>query len=187
MKNADFTVSVKVDGAIFKDFALFDTFHRQRRWKSPAIFVSIMLLFSLIAFSRVGKAEQAVLLGTVLLCIGLLLPVVYFLNFFLSVHTQVKKLGLNIPRYVYTLQFGKHSGVEISSDKEQVALGWDELFAAYRTNRCIYLYAAPHRAYLLPNEQIENGADELWALIISATPQLQLHDYRNGRHTPLAL
>lgn len=187
MKNADFTVSVKVDGAIFKDFALFDTFHRQRRWKSPTIFVSIMLLFSLIAFSCVGKAEQAALLGGVLLSVGILLPVVYFLNFFLSVHTQIKKLGLNIPRYVYTLQFSKYNGVEVSSDKEQIAYGWDELFAAYRTNRCIYLYAAPYRAYLLPNEQIENGADELWALIISGLPQLQVHDYRNDRHTPLVL
>ena len=186
MKNADFAVSVKVDQTIFKHFALFDTFRRQRRWKAPAVFVSLMSLFSLLAFSRVGKAEQAALLGVVLLSIGLLLPLVYFFNFFLSVHTQIKKLGLKTPQYVYTLQFSKDSGVEVSSNKEQVSFGWNKLFAAYRTNHCIYLYATPRRAYLLPNEQIENGAEGLWSLIKSAMPQLQVHDFRNGRHTPPA-
>lgn len=186
MKNADFAVSVKIDQTIFKHFALFDTFRHQRRWKAPAIFIGIMSLFSFIAFSRVGKVEQAALLGVVLLSIGLLLPAVYFANFFLSVHTQIKKLGLKTPQYVYTLHFSKHCGVKVSSNKEQVSFGWDELFAAYRTNHCIYLYAAPHRAYLLPNEQIENGAEALWSLIISAMPKLQVHDFRNGRYTPPA-
>lgn len=186
MKKADFTVSVKINQTIFKHFALFDTFRRQRRWKAPVIFIGIMSLFSFIAFSRVGKAEQAALLGIVLLSIGLLLPAVYFANFFLSILTQIKKLGLKTPRYIYTLQFCQHSGVEVSSDKEQVAYGWDELFAAYRTNHCIYLYAAPHRAYLLPNEQIENGSEALWSLIISAMPKLQVHDFRNDRYTPPA-
>lgn len=186
MKKVDFTVSVKIDQTIFKHFALFDTFGRQRRWKAPAVFICIMSLFSLIAFSQVGKAEQAALLGVVLLSIGLLLPAVYFLNFFLSVHTQIKNLGLRTPRYVYTLQFSQHSGVEVSSDKEQVSYNWDELFAAYRTNHCIYLYAAPRRAYLLPDAHVENGSEALWSLIVSAMPQLQVHDFRNGRHTPPA-
>lgn len=180
MKKAAFTVFVKVDGDIFKHFALFDTFRRQGRWKSPAVFAGIMLFFSLIAFSRVGKVGQAALLGGVLLGVGVLLPAVYFSSFFLSVRTQVKKLGLAKPRHVYTLRLDKDGGVEISSDREQAAYRWDELFAAYRTSRCIYLYAAPRRAYLMPNEQIENGAEALWGLISSAMPTHQTHDCRNG-------
>ncbi|WMJ85107.1 YcxB family protein [Oscillospiraceae bacterium LTW-04] len=181
MKKAAFTVPVKVDGNIFKDFALFDTFRLQRRWKSPAVFVGIMLLLSPIAFSQVGKVEYAGLLGGVLLGIGALLPAVYFLSFFLSVRTQIRKLGLATPRHVYTLQFNKNDGVEASADKEQITYRWDELFAVYRTNHSIYLYVAPRKAYLLPNEQIEHGADALWSLMLSAMTVAKVHDYRNDR------
>lgn len=181
MKKADFIVPVKIDGNIFKHFALFDTFGRQRRWISPAVFGSIMLLFSLIAFSQTGKAQQAALLGSVLLGVGVLLPAIYFFSFDRSVRTQIKKLGLTKRRYVYTLELDKNNGVAVSADKEQTAYRWDELFAAYRTSRGIYLYAAPTRAYLMPNEQIEGGADALWALLSAAMPLSQLHDRRRSR------
>ncbi len=181
MKSADFTIHVKVDGDIFKHFAWFDTFVRQRRWRSPAVFVGIMLLFSFIAFSRVGKVEQAALLGSVLLGVGVLLPAVYFFNFNRSVHIQVKKLGLAKPRQVYTLRLSQSGGVAVSADNEQADYRWEALFAAYRTNRSIYLYAAPTRAYLIPNDQIVGGADALWALLTDVMPAPRLHDRRRGQ------
>ena len=181
MKKSDFTVHAKIDGDIFKHFALFDTFVRQRRWRSPAAFVGIMLLFSLIAFSQTGKVERAALLGGVLLGVGMLLPAVYIFSFDRSVRTQIKKLGLTKPRHVYTLQLNQNDGVMVLADKQQAAYRWEELFAAYRTNRCIYLYAAPVRAYLIPNEQIEGGADALWALLSAVMPLSQLHDHRRNR------
>lgn len=181
MKKTDFTVAVKIDSAIFKHFALFDTFVRQHRWKSPAIFAGIMLLFSLIAFSQSGRVEQAALLGGVLLSVGVLLPAVYFVSFERSVRAQIKKLGLTKPRQVYTLRLNQNDGVTVTADKEQAAYRWDALFAVYRTDRGIYLYAAPTRAYLMPNEQIETGADALWALLSAVMPTAQLHDCRHHR------
>lgn len=181
MKKVEFTVPVKVDGDIFKHFAVFDTFRRQRRWISPAVFACIMVFFSLIAFSRVGRAEQAALLGGVLLGVGLLLPFVYFFSFFLSVRTQIKKLGLTAPQYAYTLLLDRKDGVKVSTQQEQAAYRWNELFAAYRTNHCIYLYTTPRRAYLLPDQQIAGGADALWALLAATMPVSQLHDCRRGR------
>ena len=59
-----------------------------------------MIGFSCVCFALRGQAEQAVLLGGTLLAVGLLLPAAYFLNFFLSVRTHVKKLGLTTPQHV---------------------------------------------------------------------------------------
>ncbi len=179
MKKASFDIPVKVDGDIFKHFAWFDTFLRQRRWVSPALFAGIMIFFSFIAFSRVGKSQQAALIGSVLLGVGLLLPTVYFLSFHLSVRTQIKKLGLTTPRHVYTLELDGETGVMASTEKEKTAFCWHELFAAYRTNRAIYLYATPRRAYLLPNGQIPTGPDTLWAFLTTVMSPAQLHDRRN--------
>ncbi|MDR2043515.1 MAG: YcxB family protein [Clostridium sp.] len=176
---ADFIASVKVDGKIFRRFALFDTFHR--RWLSPALFMGIMLIFSFLAFSRVGKTQQAALLGGVLSGLGVLLPAAYFLNFYLSVCAQVKKLGLAVPRYAYTLWFDGENGVSVSAGKEELFFRWNELFAVYRAARCIYLYTSPDRAYLLPDGQIEGGADELWTLLSSRLPKLRFLDIRRRR------
>lgn len=178
MKKTDFTVAVKIDSNTFKHFALFDTFIRQRRWRSPAIFAGIMLVFSMIAFSQSGRVGQAALLGGVLLGVGILLPAVYFVSFERSVRAQIKNFGLTKPRQVYTLRLNQNDGVAVTADKEQAAYRWNALFAAYRTDRGIYLYAAPTRAYLMPNEQIEGGADALWAFLSAVMPTVQLHDCR---------
>lgn len=101
----ELTVMVHIDGRLFRNFALFDTFRRQRKWVSPALFAAIMIGFSCVCFALRGQAEQAVLLGGTLLAVGLLLPAAYFLNFFLSVRTQVKKLGLTTPSMYTQLPF----------------------------------------------------------------------------------
>lgn len=181
MKKASFDVSVKVDGDIFSHFAWFDTFRRQRRWISPAIFSGIMIFFSIIAFSQAGRIEQAALLGGILLGVGILLPAVYLFSFFLSIQTQIKKLGLAKPRHVYTLVLDSEKGTAVFTENEKAAYRWNELFAAFRADRAIYLYATPRRAYLLPNEQIEGGVDELWSFLSCVMSDAQLHDCRNRR------
>lgn len=181
MNKTDFTVTVKMDGDIFKQFAWFDTFRLQRRWISPAVFSGIMLLFSLIAFSQVNKVGQAALLGSVLLGVGVLLPTVYFLSFYRSLRAQIKKLSLSAPRHVYTVYLGRERGVEITAGSERGTFRWDALFAAYRTKRCIYLYVLPRRAYLLPNEQIKGGSDALWALLSEMMPASKLHNGQSSR------
>ena len=41
----ELTVMVHIDGRLFRNFALFDTFRRQRKWVSPALFAAIALCF----------------------------------------------------------------------------------------------------------------------------------------------
>ena len=103
------------------------------------------------------------------------MPAAYFLNFFLSVRTQVKKLGLTTPQHVYTVVFQGQSGVSVSTDREQAFYSWEQLYAAYRVPDGIYLYAAPQRAYLLPADQIAGGVDGLWELLCTKLPQKNLH------------
>lgn len=66
----ELTVMVHIDGRLFRNFALFDTFRRQRKWVSPALFAAIMIGFSCVCFALRGQAEQAVLLGGTLLAVG---------------------------------------------------------------------------------------------------------------------
>lgn len=172
-------ISVKIDGKTFRKFALFDTWLRQKRWHSPAIFAALMLVFSVLCFLLRNLAEGAVLLGAVLLGVGLLLPAGYFLSFLLGVNGQIQKMGLEFKaKEVYTLELDRAEGVAVSNGTEQVKLGWAQLYGAYRVKDCTYLYATPGRAYLLPDGQIEGGGNALWALLDDCLPPEKRIDRR---------
>ena len=96
------TIHVRMDARIFRRFGFFDTLVLRRRWLSPAVFSAIFIVFSVICFCLTDKAQSA-LLGAVLLAVGLLLPACYFLNFFLQMNDQVRRLGIKKPKPVYTL------------------------------------------------------------------------------------
>lgn len=101
---------------MFRDFAMFDTLIRPETVRSPIIFFCIMGFFALICYVFRSHADQAVLMGNVLLGIGILLPVGYLLNFYLSVRAQAKKLKLDPPRLVYTLNFTRaEDGITVTS------------------------------------------------------------------------
>ena len=68
-----------------------------KHFRSPAIFAGIMGVFACICYTQIGKAEQAALLGNVLLAIGLILPAVYFGHFYMDLQAQSKKLKLETP------------------------------------------------------------------------------------------
>ena len=79
------SVSTTMDEQGFHDFAVFDVFHHHRSWMRPAIFAVIMLVFSGICLSQLGKRPGAGLLAAVLAIVGIGLPVSYFYSFFRSV------------------------------------------------------------------------------------------------------
>ncbi|MBN1777246.1 MAG: hypothetical protein JW811_03910 [Clostridiales bacterium] len=158
------TIPVKLDKATFRRFASFDTFRRQQRWRMPVWFLLIMLGFSMFLYFQTDK-PQAALIATVLLLIGLGLPVIYFTSFYLTLRQNVKKHKL--PRRAYTLRL-TGSEVYIRSEinsGEELTLNWNQLFAAYRVKGAVYLYVLPTRAFLLPDGQADIPDDELWAFI----------------------
>ena len=92
MKSGPLTLEARVTPEVFREFAFFDTFRRQKRWRGPALFALIMGGFAAVCFALRESREQAVLIGTVLLVVGLGLPAAYVLSFYLSVRRREKAL-----------------------------------------------------------------------------------------------
>ena len=158
------TAHVKMDYKTLRAFSLFDTFLLKKAWRRPAIFGGIFLISAIICFCLTGK-EQNVFMGVLLSIIGLGMPLVYVMMFLSGVKQQAKKLKL--PRRVYTLAFSP-SGIHITNDlkpEEAVDLEWSRVHALYRRKDAIYLYAAPTRAFILPNGQADATPDELWQMV----------------------
>lgn len=159
-------IPVKLDKATFRRFAAFDTFRRQRRWRTPIGFAAIMLSFSVYLFFQTDKPQSG-LIGGVLLALGLGLPLIYFTSFSVSMRENVIRHCL--PRLVYSLRL-TDKDVYIQSalnNGEELTLDWNQLFAAYRVKGAVYLYVLPTRAFLLPSGQADATDDELWAFLQS--------------------
>lgn len=174
MEKQTITMPAKIDAATFRRFALFDTFHRQKRWRAPVLFAAVMAAFAAVCFACQGSRSGAALLGAVLLTVGLGLPAVYVLSYLLSVRKQGRRLGLDGSRPAYTLRLGE-DGIQVVSGKERAEYRWEQMFYVYRVPACIYLYVTPRRAFLLP-EDGQGGV--AWALLMKKLPAEKLEDRR---------
>lgn len=175
MQREIITIHVKMDRQTFRRFALFDTFRLKKRWCKPALFCAILLVFAAVAFAA-GR-EQSALIGSVLLLVGLGLPAVYVGTYLSQLNAQAKKLRLDPPRPVYTLRLAQE-GVTIQNDMKAeatVSLEWKNIHAAWRVRGCIYLYATPARAFLLPDGQADAPPQELWAFLAAHLAKERLH------------
>ena len=169
-------IKVTLSGKEFVRFSVFDAFHRKKIWLRPALFAAILGAAAAVCFVM-RQRQGAVLLGGVLLGVAVVLPAAYFLSFFLSLRGQVRKDGLDRPKYVYTLELHDSSGgIEVDNGREHAVYPWDQVFHAYRRPSAAYLYITPQRAFLIPYGCVEGGADGLWALIERRIPE--------GRRTP---
>ena len=165
MTTNEITVPVKLDAKTFKRFSRFDMLRLRKRWVRPVVFALILMAFAAVALLT-GK-EQAGMIAAVLLVVGLGLPLVYFGTFFSQVNMQAENQGLDQPRRVYTVRLS-WEGVDVTNDRKQgehVALKWSQLPAAYRVKGCVYLYASPARAYLLPDGQSDAPDEAVWACL----------------------
>ena len=157
-------ISVNLDQSTFRRFATFDTFRRQRRWRLPVWFMLILMGFSLYLYLQTDKPQSA-MIATVLLLIGIGLPLVYFSSFYIGLRKSIKQNRL--PRPVYTLELRDEDLTIRSATKKDdvMTLQWAQLFAAYRVQGAVYLYVLPTRAFLLPDGQASVPDGELWAFI----------------------
>ena len=167
------TISSRIDAKIFKDFAYFDILKRQKKWRAPAIFAALMLTFAIVCFSQSGQKEGAVMLGTVLSVIALLIPFSYFFTFNSSLNKQAARQGIIRPRVIYNVELNG-DGVEVKNEKETAKFGWDGIYRIYYMNNCVYLYVAPTRAFLLPEAEIKCGIDTLWQFLQAHLPAEKL-------------
>lgn len=179
------TISSRIDTKTFRKFAIFDTITRQKRYRSPVIFMGIMLVFACICYVMNGRVEQAALLGNVLLGIGVILPVVYFGTFYFSVNSQAKKMKLEPPKHVYTVTMTDAAeGISIvtpTGEGGTLRVKWANLFMVYRVDGCIYFFISPRQAFLFPDDQANVTPDELWEFLKENMPAEKLVDRRKSR------
>ena len=171
------TVHVRINSAIFRSFALFDTFRLRKKWKAPALFCAIFLCFAQICFMLENRAEQAAMIGTLLLIIGVALPAAYILFFLVQVHDQCKRLGLKTLRPAYTLNM---TDTELRVINDMVSepegrFSWDSIHGVWRAANAFYLYVTPGRAFLLPDGQCALSAAQLWDYLLERAGSDKLH------------
>lgn len=172
MEQGAVTVSVKLTAGGFRDFALYDTLVRQRRWVPPLVFCLILSASAAICYALRDRSPNAGLLVGVLLAVGLGLPLVYFVSFFYSIRQQSRRLGLDEPKAVYTVTLDSQ-GVHVDSGEEHMDYTWDSLYRVCRRADAAYLYPSPRQAYLLP--YADTDADALWAVIRAHMPGQRIH------------
>lgn len=157
-----FRVRSKITPETFREFAVFDTFRRQKRYKGPLLFALIMTGFAVICFTQVGRREQAGMLGGLLLTVGIWLPAVYILNFLYSVNKKAKQLERVGNKAAYTVELSGE-GVTVTAGGERTDYDWDGIECVYRLKRCVCLYVTANRAYILPAG--DKGDDDIWVLV----------------------
>ena len=179
------TVVSRIGAKAFRRFAYFDTFRLKKRYRAPAGFMAIMLAFAVICFVAAANGKpQATMIGCVLLVMGLLLPLAYFLMFELSVRAQTR--DMKQPRKAYTLTLSEELSIASADGKEHVNLPWKKVYGAYRDHGCVYLYAHPTKAFLLPDGQASVSPDELFAFLEGHIGPKRTQDCRRGKPRPIA-
>lgn len=163
-------IEVTLTEEIFRRFTMFDILRRRKMWKAPVIFAAILAVSAAICFLK-HEVDGAVFLGTVLLIVGLGMPCLYFVTFFLSLRKQVIVLGLKRPQQVYTLELTtEEKGIHIQNEKEKADYPWKAVYHVYKTPLATYLYMTSSRAFLLPNSSVEDP-EALWALMTKMVPK----------------
>lgn len=178
MRDSSVTIHVRMSAPVFRRFAFFDTFRVKRRWVSPCVFFVAFTALALVCFFS-GK-EQSGLLGGVMLAIGVGFPLVYVGTFWAQVRSQCKRFGLKNARPVYTLVLADKD-IHVTNDMKkeaEVTLPWATLPAVYRGKGAFYLYAAPSRAFILPDGQGDLSPRELWDWIAQRVAPGHLHGKR---------
>lgn len=171
-------IEVIMTEEIFRRFSRFDMFRRRKVWRKPAIWALILCASAAVCFVM-NHVSGAKLLGTVLLVVGLGLPLTYFTSFALSLKQQVITQGLKRPKHVYTLVLTERAkGISVSNETEQAAYEWKKIHHVYRDTLDTYLFITPARGFILPHHCIEEGEDALWDLICRKVPAERRTDLR---------
>lgn len=169
MAKKELLIPARITADVFREFAAYDAMIRQKRWRGPMAFLLIFALLSALCYSQVQRLRGAWLLGTVLLAVGVGLPLAYFVNFYLSVKAQGKKLGGESAPIAYTVRL-REEGILAENGKERVTLGWEQLHGAVRLSHSVCLYVSARQAYLLPGEAEEKVGREIWEWVSEYIP-----------------
>ena len=170
-------VEARITPKVFREFALFDTFRRQRRYRAPLLFALILLAFAAVCFSQMGKLGGAALLGGVLAGVGVALPLVYIASYLASVRRTCRKLEQAGSPVAYELTL-TGEGARVKAGGKERLYPWKKVHSAWRLKNSIALYVAERQAYLLPDTGDEGHETKLWKRISGALPDGSCRDLR---------
>lgn len=150
------TINSKIYTSTFKKFSRFNAYKKNKIWKSPLIFLALMLTFAAICFAFVGKKQGALLLGIVLSVIGIILPIVYIAQFESSIRKQAKIMKLDDGKEAYVLILSDDeviikSGANVKKAELQKC-SWNDFKEVWLNAGDIYLYTNKGNAYILPEQ-----------------------------------
>lgn len=180
----EIVIPVRLDEKIFRRFARFDMLRLRKRWVRPAVFALILCAFAFAAL--LTKLPQSGMIAAVLLAIGLGLPIVYIGMFLSQVNVQAEKAKLGKkgkPVYTVTLRTRDFSVVNNQKQGEAVTVPWGEAKQAFRMRKCVYLYASPVKAFLLPDGQANAPDTEVWEMIQRGLGKEKCRMSLSGRHS----
>jgi hypothetical protein len=164
----EITIPVVLNERTFKRFARFDMLRLRKKWVRPAVFFIIMIGFGVVALF--AKKEQSGLIAAVLFTVGIGLPLVYFGFFFSQVNMQALNNRLEKGRKVYTVRLTPKelnvNAIGKNKKEETLQLPWKKVPKAFRVKGCIYIYASPAKAFLLPDGQADASKDEVWQYLV---------------------
>lgn len=175
MARPTITVPVRLDKKTFRRFAFFDALRVRHKARRPLIFSLILIAFSVAAV--LSRREQSGLIAAVLLAVGIGLPLVYFGTFLTQVNLQAEKNRLEKPRLVYTVTLNQE-GVHVLGGTragESLYRPWKDWAAVFLTRGCIYLYAEPGKAFLLPRGQGDAPYARVWQFFREHMPKGTCH------------
>lgn len=173
MKEEAILVPSKISRRIFLRFALFDVFRHRKQWKRPLIFAVIFAALSGVCLAFRDRQEGAALLGYTLLAVGIGLPLVYLLSYFLSLRQQIRRMNLQEEQVFYTLRLDA-AGVQAAAGGQEAFCPWEKLYMACRVSDCFYLYVTRRQAYLLPDGPY---SEDVWNLLQTRLPREKLRNY----------
>lgn len=158
-------ICVRLDAAGYRRYCAFDTFRLRRRWYWPAMISMVLITASVAGLLRFVPMSEGV--SGVLMGLGLAIPMLCFGLYFIQIEVQCARLKLKDAPAIYTL-FLSREGVRIVNARKSeapVELPWDGFWAAFRRPDCIYLYATPERAFILPDGQADASPQAVWQMI----------------------
>lgn len=173
-------VDVILKADLFRKFANFDTLFRTGRLKKLLLFSAVTIVLSVLPPLFSGQAIDANFRPNgLLLAFAIFVPLLFVGGFLRTVRYQIQKMGFCTGKFVYSLTFTDAAdGIWAKNEEEERSFSWQEIHAAYYFDHAIYFYVAKRHAFLLPVEQIEGGADALWALITQQSTKEKLFDRR---------
>ena len=160
------TMAGNIDRRTFMRFGVFDSVIRKKAWRNPLLFTLILTAFAVVCFLGREGREEAVMIGSVLLGIGIVLPLVWFGSFLASMNRQAKLSSLSHDRVQYYVTL-LPDGFKVEKGKESASYTWNDVYMAYRFPECIYLYGSAARAFLLPECE---KSDRAWEIITAHLP-----------------